>query len=97
MEGSGTDKKVDWPYVLISAATLWTGRRFKQFKPHPSVREVFLDSGGFSFFSRYGEYPYTCLQLYRLAKRVGADYVALWTIPVNPGSTEKSTGRTRSA
>ena len=85
LEGSGTDKKIDWPYVLISAATLWTGKRFKPFRPHQNVREVFLDSGGFSFFSRYGEYPYTCLQLWRLARKLNASYVAVMDYPCEPG------------
>ncbi len=85
LEGSGTDKKIDWPYVLISAATLWTGKKFKPLRTHESVKELFLDSGGFSFFSRYGEYPYTCLQLWRLARKLNANYVAIMDYPCEPG------------
>ena len=85
LEGSGTDKKIDWPYVLISAATLWTGKKFKPLRTHESVKELFLDSGGFSFFSRYGEYPYTCLQLWRLARKLNASYVAIMDYPCELG------------
>jgi len=84
LDGSGMDKKIDWPYVLISAATLWTGKRFKPFRPHENVREVFLDSGGFSFFYRSGDYEFYPAQFIRLARRINADYVAVMDYPCEP-------------
>lgn len=84
LEGSGTDKKIDWPYVLISAATLWAGKRFKQFKPHRNVKEIFLDSGGFSFFYRSGDYEFYPAQFIRLARKINADYVAVMDYPCEP-------------
>jgi len=89
LEGSGTDKKIDWPYVLISAATLWTGKKFKQFRPHENVKEIFLDSGGFSFFLRSGDYEFYPLQYVRLAKKLNAKYVAVLDYPCEPQNIPK--------
>lgn len=86
LEGSGTDKKIDWPYVLISAATLWNGRKFKPFNPHPNVKEIFLDSGGFSFLLRSGDYEFYPAQYIRLAKRIKANYVAVMDYPCEQGA-----------
>jgi hypothetical protein len=59
LDGSGRDKEIDYPYVLISAATLWNGKRFKPAHFHENVKEIFLDSGGFSFFTKWSKYPFT--------------------------------------
>jgi len=84
LEGSNTDRKIAYPYVLISAATLWTGRRFKQPYFNSKVQEVFLDSGGFSFFYKSGDYEFNYKQYIWLAKRLKADYVVVMDYPCEP-------------
>ena len=59
LDGSNTDEKLDYPYFLISGATLWNGKRFRDMRANPYMRELFLDSGGFSFFYRSGDYEFS--------------------------------------
>jgi hypothetical protein len=50
----------DRDFYLVSAAGLWSRRRGKFIKrsyPSPRTR-MFVDSGGFSFFSSSGDYPF---------------------------------------
>jgi len=85
-EGSGTDKKMGGGYVeniLISAATLWNGKKFKNFKP-PNHDLLFLDSGGFSFFYAKGDYPFSTEEYVALAKGLDADIVAIRDYPCEP-------------
>lgn len=82
--GGGTDKKVDYPYVLISAATLWNGKKFKRFQPHENAEEIFLDSGGFSFFYRSGEYEFSPAEYISLAHKLDPAYVAIMDYPCEP-------------
>jgi len=84
LDGSGVDKKIEYPYVLISAATLWNGRKFKSFNTHHSVKEIFLDSGGFSFFNKFGDYEFDFNQFIHLARKINADYVAVMDYPCEP-------------
>jgi hypothetical protein len=46
---------------LVSAAALWSAERGKFIRRrYPDApRRMFLDSGGFSFFARNGDYPFT--------------------------------------
>jgi len=89
LEAKKTDLEVDYPHVLISASLLRSGRKsgFKRFRCHPNVREIFLDSGGFSFFQNYGDYPFSPKDLVQLAERIGADYVAVMDYPCEPDVT----------
>lgn len=85
-EGSGTDKRMGDGYVqciLISAASLWNGKRFKKFNP-AQHEDLFLDSGGFSFFYKSGDYPFTLDQYVELARKLEASYVAIWDYPCEP-------------
>jgi len=86
LEGRRTDTQIDYPHVLISAATLKGKRKngFKRFKYHPNVKEIFLDSGGFSFFYKQGNYPFTPKELAKLGENIGADYVAVMDYPCEP-------------
>lgn len=85
-EGSGTDKKMGDGFVseiLISAASLWNGKKFKNFKP-PRYNELFLDSGGFSFFYKAGDYPFSLQEYSELARKLNAEYVAIRDYPCEP-------------
>jgi len=84
LDGSGTDKKLGYvPYVLISGAILWNGKRFRNLYPS-AYKELFLDSGGFSFFTRYAEYPYSIEQYVELSKKLNATYTAVLDYPCEP-------------
>lgn len=89
LDGSGIDKKIDYPYVLISAATLWNGKRFKNLNHHPHVQELFLDSGGFSFFYKSGDYEFKLYQYVNLAYELEPDYVAVMDYPCEPEVSRK--------
>lgn len=90
--GSGTDKEIGGGFVeniLISGATLWNGRKFKNFYP-PAHKCLFLDSGGFSFFHKSGDYPFSIRQYVGLAHRLRADVVAVLDYPCEPDVTRTS-------
>jgi hypothetical protein len=74
------------PYVLISASVLWnsTRKRFQKFHG-PTRRSLFVDSGGFGFHKRYGEYPFSRETYAELATALGADLVAVRDYPCEPG------------
>ena len=46
-------------YFLVSAATLWSSERGKFIRRSYNGKRMFLDGGGFSLFSKYGDYPFT--------------------------------------
>jgi len=53
---------------LVSAASLWSNKRKKFIKrsyPLPRNR-MFLDCGGYSFFSKYSKYPFTPEEYFKL-------------------------------
>lgn len=87
MEGSGTDKKLGGvdgvDFILISAASLYNGKKFKSFNP-PAHKELFLDSGGFSFFNKEGDYPFSVQEYVDLAREIRADYVSVLDYPCEP-------------
>jgi len=68
LDCSSRDKLINYPYVLISAASLWNGKRFKKIHFHEDVKEIFLDSGGFSFFTKWAQYPFTTDQYLDLVR-----------------------------
>ncbi len=65
----GSYKYLHAQNILISAASAWLARRgkFMKWRISPSVEKVFLDSGGFSFFSKKGDYPFTPTQYIQYA------------------------------
>jgi len=98
LDGTGTDRLTGGGYVpdiLISAATLWNGKRFKRFYP-PLHRSLFLDSGGFSFFYRKGDYPFAPEELADLSKLLRADITAVMDYPCEPDTTRPDGLRTNS-
>lgn len=79
-----SDPHFDYPYILISAAPLWYGKKFRRIKLKSKYEELFLDSGGFSFFYRSGDYPFSIEDYVELARYLNADYVAIMDYPCEP-------------
>jgi len=51
-----------YPYILLSAGVVWSytnNKKLALFKFSDETKEIFLDSGGFSFFTKYSDYPFT--------------------------------------
>lgn len=74
--------------ILISAASLWWPTRGKFV--HRSVgphKRFFLDSGGFSFFTRKGDYPFTIEEYIDLIKYYHPQYAAIMDYPCEPELT----------
>lgn len=72
---------------LVSAAALWSAERGKFIRrryPDPS-RRMFLDSGGFSFFARNGDYPFTRQQYLDLVDHYKPLLWASLDYPCEPG------------
>jgi tRNA-guanine family transglycosylase len=85
-DGSATDRKMGGGFVeniLISASILWNGKKFRRFYP-PAYDLLFLDSGGFSFFYKSGDYPFTIKQYVELAEKLNANFVAIMDYPCEP-------------
>ena len=59
------------PNVMISAGSVWQPKtnKFSLSRTHipDTVEQVFLDSGGYSFFSYYPDYPFTIEEYINLA------------------------------
>lgn len=68
----GSDKYLFAENVLISAASSWFKKRkvFMKWKFAPTVKRVFLDSGGFTFFKRWAEYPFSIETYVEFANQV---------------------------
>lgn len=54
--------------------------------PHfpENVKEIFMDSGGFTFFSRAGDYEFSMEQYIAQAHKINADYVDVLDYPCEP-------------
>lgn len=50
--------------ILCSAGSSWSNNKFRtsQFIFAPTIKRLFIDSGGFAVHKRFGEYPYTVEQ-----------------------------------
>lgn len=83
METSSIDRKMGpVPNILYSASLLWRKDRRTFRVPHPPPHEsLFLDSGGFSFFAKHGDYPFGPAELAAFGKQIGADVVACMDYP----------------
>lgn len=95
--GTGTDKKLNdgyVPYIIVSAASMWTGKKFKRWIP-PSHEMKFIDSGGFSFFSKWGEYPFDLSAYLELADRENPQFLATRDYPCEPDALGGNTIRER--
>jgi len=73
------------PY-LISAAVLWNKKRyrFRIFRKRPLQGLFFLDSGGFSFFSKEGVYPFSPDEYLEFIRKVRPDFFATMDYPCEP-------------
>lgn len=49
---------IDYPYILISSASCFKKTGLKVPTKELKAEEIFLDSGGFTFFTRWEKYPY---------------------------------------
>jgi len=58
-DGSKIDYLLKDVPLLISAATLWKKGKFNLPKNLNGATEIFLDSGGFSFFTTWEKYPFS--------------------------------------
>jgi hypothetical protein len=81
----------DWvptdDFYLISAASLWSEERgtfIRRSYPRPRVR-MFLDSGGFTFFSRWGDYPFSRDEYMGLVEHYDPLLWASLDYPCEPG------------
>ena len=96
MTGGSSDVRVGGgyvPHILISAASLRLRTSFR--KTHfPRHDSLFLDSGGFSFFYKSGEYPFTPEELAALAVRERANYCAVMDYPCEPETSRPAGLRT---
>ena len=83
METSSIDRKMGFVQsILYSASLLWRPAHGTFRVPRPPPHEsLLLDSGGFSFFSRHGDYPFGPEDLAHLGGRLGADVVACMDYP----------------
>jgi hypothetical protein len=96
LEGTVTDRTLGGGYVpniLVSATVLWRGWKvakndqqgtFRSIRP-PAHESLYLDSGGYAFFHRHGDYPYTLDQYAALAVAYGADFVSTMDYPCEVG------------
>jgi hypothetical protein len=50
---------VEYPYILLSSASCYKKSGLKIPTKEIKAKEIFLDSGGFTFFTRWEKYPYT--------------------------------------
>lgn len=71
---------------MLSAASIWAGRWKKNqrwSKVHLPVNygKLWLDSGGYSFFSMNWDYPFTIEEYARKADELNADYVSVLDYP----------------
>lgn len=83
METSSIDRKMGHVQgILYSASLLWrpAHRTFRS-PTWPSHDSLFLDSGGYSFFAKHGDYPFRPRDLAKLGKRLKADVVACMDYP----------------
>lgn len=58
-DGSKIDRLLKEVPILISAATLWKKGSFNLPANLDGASEIFLDSGGFSFFTKWEKYPFS--------------------------------------
>jgi len=72
------------PYI-ISASALWNKKRkrFRVLRAKPKG-EFFLDSGGFSFFHKEGEYPFSPDEYLEYVKVLKPHYFATMDYPCEP-------------
>jgi hypothetical protein len=72
--------------ILISAGGLWWPNRgkFVRRKVPPYSGKFFLDSGGFSLLSRFGDYPFSVFEYYELVKHYQPNFAAIMDYPCEP-------------
>jgi len=89
------DQEAPFEYALSSAALAWTRTGLRTRPLHPEVREIFLDSGGFSVWQKGGTYPWTLDQYVAWVERMkirhpSTRYAAVRDYPFDPEKTTRS-------
>jgi len=88
-----------YPYVFLSAGVVWSyshNKKLVPFKFSEQTKEIFLDSGGFSFFTKYSEYPFSVKEyvewIHEMQKinNGKVKYVATMDYPCEPSINRKA-------
>lgn len=87
LEATSTDRKMGYcENVLISTASIYNMGRGKLRPLNPPVHErLFFDSGGFSFFSKFDEYPFDTRTYVEYCMDYDPFLVAVRDYPCEPG------------
>lgn len=92
-------KQNTYPYAFLSAGVTWSYTHCKTLVPFEfseRTEEIFLDSGGFSFFSKYSEYPFSMedyihwIKGMQDANKQKVKYVAILDYPCEPEINRKA-------
>jgi hypothetical protein len=78
--------------ILVSAGNLWNKKSFGNpaFPPHTMYDELFIDSGGFQFFGKFGEYPYSVRDYLDFIEMVRPEMYAAMDYPCEPEICKKN-------
>lgn len=87
LECTSTDRRMGYcENVCVSIASVYSMGKGKLRKLNPPVHErLFLDSGGFSFFQKYDEYPFDTRTYVEYAELCDPFLVAVRDYPCEPG------------
>jgi len=94
LEATSTDRKMGYcENVIISAASSYAmgHGKLRQLQP-PIHQRLFIDSGGFSFFSKYDEYPFDTRTYVDYCKGYDPFLVAVRDYPCEPGISRNLRG-----
>ena len=76
---------LDAPNILFSAGTSWMDGKWHNYGEFPNLEKTFVDSGGFSFFRKWGAYPFTIQDylewVYTLQDKYPIEHVAILDYP----------------
>lgn len=75
-------------HMMVNASQFWRGDKWLVSRPS-NTGWLFLDSGGFVFFNRLGEYPFTPAAYLNLVQKLRPDFFASMDYPCEPSITGK--------
>lgn len=76
--------------IMLNAAQYWKQGTWSRRLGRPrNAGKIFLDSGGFVFFNKYQEYPFTAVQYLNLIALLRPDFYASLDYPCEPTITGK--------
>lgn len=78
----------DGTHMMVNASQFWRGDKWLVSRPS-NAGLLFLDSGGFVFFNRFGEYPFTPAAYLNLVEKLRPDFFASMDYPCEPSITGK--------